>query len=84
MCRNQPETLAQLPKNDSLNGVASGLSKAHNVLSNDEYVASTLTDSNSHSSAVVLMVVKESDTNSHDQKQIEYRLWENHRIRLIR
>ncbi|RHZ79839.1 hypothetical protein Glove_140g141 [Diversispora epigaea] len=59
-----------LPENDSMNSIPRGIAKAHELYGSER--------------AVVLMVVQSKERNIFDQRWIEYTLFKNHKVHLIR
>ena len=67
-----------LPTNGSVSGVAAAIAKAHG-----EYCRRH-PSSVPHASVVVLMVVQPNERNVIDQRGIEYTLWRDHAVPLVR
>jgi hypothetical protein len=59
-----------IPENKSLDETVDGLHHAWQLFGNEE--------------AVVLMVVQEGEKNAADQRHLEYRLWNKHKVALLR
>jgi glutathione synthase len=62
---------ALVPRNGAMQGIAASLAAAHAAYGKPE-------------STVVLMVVQPGETNSFDQRWVEYTLWRSHGIRVVR
>jgi len=60
----------QLPQNDTLTSIPSLFAKAFDLYGNKN--------------SVVMMIVHPNETNTFDQRWLEYNLWNNHKIQLIR
>ncbi|KND01668.1 glutathione synthetase [Spizellomyces punctatus DAOM BR117] len=63
-------TLSALPRNSSIKDIAKGIAKAWSLYGS--------------ASAVVIMIVQPGERNAFDQRWIEYNLFYEHKIRLIR
>ncbi|CAG8588857.1 10085_t:CDS:2 [Ambispora leptoticha] len=59
-----------LPQNEALDRLAKGIAKAHELYGSQN--------------AIVIMIVQPKERNAFDQRWIEYKLFENHNIRMIR
>ncbi|TPX72981.1 glutathione synthase [Spizellomyces sp. 'palustris'] len=63
-------TLSALPRNSSIKDIAKGIAKAWSLYGS--------------ASAVVIMIVQPGERNAFDQRWIEYNLFDEHKIRLMR
>ncbi|KAF2068970.1 hypothetical protein CYY_009710 [Polysphondylium violaceum] len=71
------------PNNDSCIEIASSLSKAHQLyIDNNNLLSDHNNDANKN--IVVLMIVQDGERNLFDQKLLEFTLWNNHKVLLIR
>ncbi|CCI47249.1 unnamed protein product [Albugo candida] len=60
----------RLPRNEALSVIPQAMAKAHQLYGVED--------------AIVLFVVQPNETNSIDQRCLEYELWKSHRIRVVR
>jgi len=75
------EAEAAMPENPALDNIANGLAEGVQIYRSRCLPAAS---SASSSSLAVVMVVQEGERNSADQRMIEYALWNNHRVPLLR
>lgn len=80
-----PDTGDELPDNGAAEGIAAGLAAAvkEYVLQREKAVSARASDTTVHS-PVVVMVVQPGETNSVDQRDLEFILLEKYGVRLIR
>lgn len=67
------------PVNDSCTQIADSLAKAHQI-----YIDNKSTNSTTNNQIVVMMIVQDGERNLFDQKLLEFTLFNNHKVVLIR
>lgn len=65
----------ELPPNDAIANLAKGMALAH---------AKVVSNGGAREGSVVVMVVQPGETNSVDQRMLEYALWSNHQVPMVR
>jgi glutathione synthase len=78
------QTNYELPDNGAAHGIAKGLAMALEEYHRQTRSSSTTTTTTTTTPAVVVMVVQPGETNSCDQRELEFLLLEHHGVRLIR
>ena len=75
--------LADLPHNDALAGIASGLAHGHHSFVEAHKSLFANNDKNSHR-CVCLMIVQPGERNAYDQYGLQASLWRTHTINMVR
>jgi len=68
-----------VPVNPALTNIPLAMNVAH-----ERYVSRFCSDSDKGPGPVILFVVQEGETNTVDQRMLEFQLWENHNIPVVR
>ena len=74
----KPDEKAGVPINPALKNLPKAMSLAH------ERYLSRFTEKSDEIPKVVLFVVQEGETNTVDQRMLEFQLWENHKVPVVR
>jgi glutathione synthetase len=73
------ETPPGVPENPALSRIPNAMKVAH-----ERYTKRFLTGDTSKKAAIILFVVQEGETNTVDQRMLEFQLWEVHGIEVVR